>query len=82
LTQRHGIQAIVVSDVRYENEVMEIRKMGGKIIRLMRAPLEDGHLSENNLNGYTDWDLVIPGEATEDEACALALLHVKQWLGE
>lgn len=37
---------IIVPDVRFPNEVDAIHELGGKVIRLMRAPIESDHESE------------------------------------
>lgn len=45
---------ILVGDVRFPNEVEAIQGLGGKVIRLMRAPFanEDQHSSETALDGW------------------------------
>ena len=65
---------VIVEDVRYENEVARIRKMGGIVIRLTRAPYVDAHGSETELDGYAGFDAVIRNERmTVEETCAEVL---------
>jgi hypothetical protein len=47
------LKYILVSDVRFMNEVDAVRALGGRIIRLTRNPHpDDGHSSETELDGY------------------------------
>jgi hypothetical protein len=64
---------IIVEDVRYRNEVEVIRKMGGIVIRLTRAPHQDFHDSEVALDDYEDFDAVILDGLTVDETCAAVM---------
>jgi len=41
---------ILTSDVRFPNEVKAVHDLGGKVIRLLRNPLEDNHESETALD--------------------------------
>jgi len=43
---------ILTSDVRFPNEVKAVHDLGGKVIRLLRNPLEDNHESETALDEY------------------------------
>ena len=44
---------VLVGDVRFPNEVQAIQSIGGKVIRLTRAPHpEDAHASETELDGW------------------------------
>ena len=48
----------VVSDMHYRNEAQAIRHRGGVLIRIERpgvGPIND-HISEHDLDGWTDWD--------------------------
>lgn len=54
-----GVAPVIVADVRYPNEVEAIRRQGGIVFRLTRAPLDDTHSSETALDHYRDWDAVI-----------------------
>ncbi len=54
-------QFTVVSDVRYRNEAQAIRRRGGVLIRIERpgvGPINE-HISEHDLDGWTDWDAII-----------------------
>jgi hypothetical protein len=49
----------IITDVRFENEANEIKKNGGKIIRLTRNVLGSKHESETALNNYENFDMII-----------------------
>ena len=59
---------VVVSDVRMLHEVDVIRELGGTIWKVSnnRIPLEDNHLSESSLNGFT-CDVLIENNGTLEE---------------
>lgn len=66
----HGNDCIVlVSDVRFINELQEIQGLGGKVIRLLRNPINDLHESETALDhveklsassGYSEGSIWFP----------------------
>jgi hypothetical protein len=65
---------IIVEDVRFENEVQKIKRMGGIVIRLTREPFRDGHESESGLDLYGEFDAILENEGMGvDETCAAAL---------
>lgn len=46
----------IITDCRFPNEVESIKKSGGVVVRLTRAPFTSNHLSENVLNKENyDW---------------------------
>lgn len=51
----------IVCDVRFPNEVEGIQKVGGKVMRLTRAPFanDDQHKSETALDGYEGFDATL-----------------------
>ena len=50
----------IIDDVRFPNEANRILGCNGKLIRINRPDAEDnGHIIENSLNSWADWDLVI-----------------------
>lgn len=52
---------VVVSDVRFENEIAIIKELGGKVWHLQRDVCEhDGHTSENALANYIGYDEIFP----------------------
>lgn len=82
LEREWNVPGIVVPDVRFENEVAMIHRLGGKVIRI-EAPERVAasrlsaeartHVSETALDGYTGFDLVInndPGAPDLAEQCA------------
>ncbi len=67
--QAEGIDKIVITDVRFQNEAKYIKYSGGLLVRLNRKPelnsygvraLDD--LSETDLDGYSDFDLILSEE--------------------
>jgi len=65
---------IIVDDVRYRNEVDVIKKMGGIVIRLTRAPHDgDFHPSEVSLDDYDQFDAIIPDNLTVEDTCAAVM---------
>lgn len=68
----------VVPDVRFENEAVLIKKMGGVVWRVDRPDLEDmgivGHASETAMDGYMGWDRIITNDGTIEDMC----LKIKQ----
>ena len=64
----HGLERVVIDDVRFPNEVEMIQRLGGKVIRIDRpGPAESTHASENELNDFTGWDGVIVNDGTLGE---------------
>lgn len=62
---------IVVTDVRYRNEVDAIHKLGGYVVRIDRQTAGAsggvvGHTSEVDLDGYDQWDRVLENNGTLD----------------
>lgn len=49
----------IVPDVRFINEAEAIKEKGGLLIRVIRGESKDTHISENDLNNYTDFDYTI-----------------------
>lgn len=49
----------IITDVRFPNECSEIKKLGGKLVRVERTHFNDTHPSETALDGYNDWDYII-----------------------
>ncbi len=64
LTNKH----VLVDDVRFVNELEVIRQNGGHFIRVVRPGFNgaNNHSSENSLDGYDDWDLVIDNNGSLD----------------
>ncbi|KKK57548.1 hypothetical protein LCGC14_3053350 [marine sediment metagenome] len=41
---------VIIPDVRFKNELKFIQELDGHVVRLLRAPFEDSHKSEQDLN--------------------------------
>ena len=75
---------ILVDDVRFINELNVIQKHGGTFIKIERPGFNgaNNHSSENSLDGYDDWNLIIQNDETLEafelqvEAKVLPLLKV------
>lgn len=59
---------IVISDVRFQNEIDNIHKQGGIIIKIIRPSLSntDAHESEKNIDNF-DSDYTIINDSTKDD---------------
>ncbi len=57
---------VLVDDVRFVNELNVIRKHGGKFVRIIRPGFDgaNNHSSENSLDDYQGWDLVLDNDGT------------------
>jgi hypothetical protein len=71
----------IISDVRFEDEVLAIQNAGGKVIRLTRSlPGEDVHESELALDKYEGFDAVIDNaNMTIEESCKAVLEVLEKW---
>jgi len=60
---------VIVTDVRFPNEVEGIKRKGGKVIKIIRPSVvsTSTHASETSLNNYTDWDYVIVNDGTLED---------------
>lgn len=57
----HENKLWVVTDVRFSNEALRIKELGGKIINVKRPDInkKDNHVSENSLNTFfIDYELI------------------------
>jgi len=66
----------VICDCRYVNEIEEIKKIGGKVIRLTRSPFESTHQSEIDADNYTDYDAVIDNQNMTTEESQQEFLKI------
>ncbi len=60
LKSDHGLDVLVIPDVRFPNEVSAIRKLGGTLIKVVRpgyGPRKS--VADRALLGFTEWDYVI-----------------------
>lgn len=64
---------IVITDLRYKNEAIVLKKAGAILCRLERHPSRDNMVSEEtklsksetDLDDYKEWDFTIPAELNE-----------------
>ena len=59
---------IVITDMRFFNEVEAVKKWGGYAIKIDRPglPLVNQHVSEIELDAYYKWDYVLENDSTYD----------------
>lgn len=62
-TRAHAISYILTPDVRFPNELEAVHKMGGLVIRMLRAPFgdQDRHESETALDEIERFSLEVGG---------------------
>jgi len=60
---------IVISDVRYQNEIDQIHKLGGVVIKIIRPDLEnnDSHKSEKGIDDLVGFDYTIINNQTKKD---------------
>lgn len=60
---------VLVDDVRFVNELEVIRQNGGRFIRIVRPGFDgaNNHSSENSLDDYQDWDIVIDNNGSLEQ---------------
>ena len=53
---------VIVTDVRFPDEAGALKAIGAKLIRLLRDPYGDKHVSESALDNFPPefWDMVVP----------------------
>ncbi len=68
LSQTH----VVVDDVRFVNELEVIKQHGGRFVRIVRPGFDgaNDHSSENSLDHFDGWDLVIENDGSLDALAA------------
>ena len=54
----------IITDVRFPNEAEEVRKRGGKLIKIIRNNDTGNHPSETSLDDYHNWDFIVPNVGT------------------
>jgi len=66
----------IIGDCRFRNEADAVHEAGGKIIRLLRRPKEDSHSSENDFQGYNEFDHIIDNSDMTIDECNKELLNI------
>ena len=75
----------IIDDCRFPNEADAVQEAGGKIIRLTRSPLSDGHSSESALDDWDNFDAVIDNQNLDIHECSKELMSVLDgwgWLSQ
>lgn len=75
---------VLVDDVRFVNELNIIKKHGGIFIKIERPGFDgaNNHSSENSLDHYDHWDLVIENDGSLEEFLTQAEKRIEPLLSE
>jgi hypothetical protein len=68
LRGQQNVDVVIVSDVRYQNEIDAIKELGGVNYKVIKpdAPILDT-VADNALEGFTGWDGIIENVGTLNE---------------
>ena len=74
---------VVISDVRFMNEINLIKEIGGKVVKVVRHNPDkisgfEKHSSETELENFSDWDYVLENNGTLEELYMKADIMMKQ----
>lgn len=78
LKNNHGLDVLVIPDVRFPNEVEAVRALGGTLIKVVRpgyGPRKT--VADRALLGFTDWDYVIGSSGQMSELQSWANLFAQ-----
>jgi len=68
--ERDNPEIALITDVRFLNEAVEIKKRGGYLVKVTRTTKPDvnvpAHPSENDLDDFTGWDFEITASTIAD----------------
>jgi hypothetical protein len=78
--QASSANVIIVSDVRFRNEAGLVHALGGHIVRVVRPDdlTQDGHVSENDMNGYPEDFTIVAKTGERDKLRAEAAWMIDQ----
>ena len=74
----HKNKLWIITDVRFSNEALRIKELGGKVVSLKRPDLQniDNHVSENSLNNFfIDYELVNDGSLEQLKERAIKIVE-------
>ncbi len=80
-----GVKLAIITDARFPNEVTMGKENGAKVIKLLRSPFKDNHMSEIALDDFPNenFDLILDNSKMSiDEQNTALLPHMNQWLNE
>lgn len=70
----------IISDLRHYNELEAVKKVGGKVVRLLRQVDDDSDDSETELDNCNDFDAVIDNRnMTINESCKELFSIIDSW---
>jgi len=73
---------VIISDLRYTNEVNRIHQLGGKCVKIERADaIIRNTVADNALNNYQGWDGIIQNNTNKEDfkATLIALIDGFDW---
>ena len=76
------IHTWIVTDLRYFNEAEKLRSLGATLVRIERPGVvpANGHISETNLDAWTQWDVRVVNDGLllelRERACHIATAHI------
>lgn len=72
--QKKGYTKFIISDCRYPNEALKIKKEGGILVKINRndsgVSVGKQHPSETSMNNYKDYDYTIENNGTREQFLA------------
>ena len=80
--EKDKVNIAVITDARFENEIKEVKKAGGKVIYLTRQISDDKHSSENGISPdskYVDYILDNSGKTSLSEKNAQLFNILQEW---
>ena len=78
-----NVKLAIITDARFPNEVTIGKENGAKIIKLLRSPFKDNHISETALDDFSDenFDVILNnGSMSIDEQNEALLPYVEKWI--
>lgn len=79
--QNEKSEVALVSDVRFESEVLAIQKAGGKVVRLLRNTEQSDHKSETALDNFTGFDHTVDNVSLSIEEFQKEIVDYASQLG-
>ena len=64
IIQKINVDILIISDLRFRNEAIAIKKAKGTLIKIERNTTRSFDPAEVDLDNWTDWDLIIDNNGT------------------
>lgn len=82
---KHQTQNVVVTDIRFQNELDLIKELGGTVVRVVRPGQledEDTHVSEQGVDSLVGVDMTIENSGTKEDLWANVLGLMRSGLAQ